>query len=166
MNIELGGGLYTKVYYSSLTKSIYGLRRFLRKYKIDEDYVLFFDYLGNSTFAVKVFDCQCMNHFRDIEGFFRFEDFIHPPADVTVVNISDNDIAAEGIDLVMHFNICLLTLLIWIGFSYSTLLFVYDDQIDSMNCEDENEAPMNVETGNEVVAQGIYTIYKKYMKLR
>lgn len=94
---ELGDGYLTKFKFCSRTKKIYGLRRFFGKYDIYEDCVLFFNYLGNSTFALKVFDHQSMNHLRDIEGFFRFEDFMYPPVDMEVVHISDDDDIVKGI---------------------------------------------------------------------
>lgn len=94
--VELGGGYSTKFKYCSREKKIYGLQRFIRKYDIDEDYILFFKYTGDSTFALTVLDYQCMNHFRDIKGYFHFEDFLYPPIDMEIVNISDDENNAEG----------------------------------------------------------------------
>ncbi|KAL8097169.1 hypothetical protein AgCh_030322 [Apium graveolens] len=91
INIELGGGYRSKFKYCPRTCKIYGLRRFFGKYDIDENFVIFFKYLGNSTFAITVFDYQCMNHFRDIEKYFRFEDFMYPPVNDVVIIISDDE---------------------------------------------------------------------------
>lgn len=88
INIQLGGGFGAKFKYCSQSKKIHGLIRFIGKYCIKDDYVLFFNYLGNSTFEVSVYDCQHMNHFRDIVGYLRFEDFMNPPYDTEVVDVS------------------------------------------------------------------------------
>ncbi|KAK1371575.1 hypothetical protein POM88_037667 [Heracleum sosnowskyi] len=67
LHINLGGGYSTKFKYCSVSKKIHGLIRFIGKYDIQDD-VLIFNYLGNSTFALSVYDSQCINHFRDILG--------------------------------------------------------------------------------------------------
>lgn len=102
VNIELGNGFSTKFKFCSLTKRLYGLYRFIGKYYIKSDYVVFFNYLGNSSFAIKVFDCQHMNHLRDIEGYFRFKDFMYPPIDMEVVEVSDDEFNFEGTILVLY----------------------------------------------------------------
>ncbi|KAK1400866.1 hypothetical protein POM88_000471 [Heracleum sosnowskyi] len=91
LDIELGGGYSTNFKYCPDSKRIYGLHRFFGKYNIDDEYVIFFNYLGNSKFAVSVYDCQHMNHLRNIVGDFRFEDFLYPPCDTEVIVVSDND---------------------------------------------------------------------------
>lgn len=91
LQIELGGGYSSKFKYCAATKKIYGLHRFIGKYDIHDEYVLFFNYLGNSKFALSVYDTQSCNHLRDIIGNSRIEDFMYPPSDMEVLDVSDND---------------------------------------------------------------------------
>ncbi|KAK1382010.1 hypothetical protein POM88_019745 [Heracleum sosnowskyi] len=54
--------------------------------------VINFDSLEDGElFVVSVYDCQHMNHLRNIIGDFRFEDFMYPPCDTEVIVVSDND---------------------------------------------------------------------------
>lgn len=43
-----------------------------------------------------------MNHLSDIEGYFRFEDFMYPPIDMEVVEVSDDDFNFEGTILLLY----------------------------------------------------------------
>ncbi|KAK1402386.1 hypothetical protein POM88_001991 [Heracleum sosnowskyi] len=51
LHLDLGGGYSTKFKYCSVSKKIHGLIHFIGKYDIPDGYVLFFNYLGTSTFA-------------------------------------------------------------------------------------------------------------------
>ncbi|KAK1353298.1 hypothetical protein POM88_052433 [Heracleum sosnowskyi] len=97
LHIDLGGAYSTKFKYCSVSKKIHGLIHFIGKYDIQDDYVMFFNYLGNSTFALSVYDSQCMNHFRDRLGYLRFEDFMNPHYDTDAVVLSDDteDVVTE-----------------------------------------------------------------------
>ncbi|KAK1352357.1 hypothetical protein POM88_053296 [Heracleum sosnowskyi] len=90
LHIQLGGGYTTQFKYFSATHKIHGLFRFFGKYSIEHEDIIFFNYLGNSTFSVAVYDSQGMNHFRDITGYLRFEDFINPPCDMEIVLVSSD----------------------------------------------------------------------------
>lgn len=102
LEIELGGGFSTKVYYCGLNKKIYGLDRFIKKYYIDDEYVFVFNYLGQSKFALSVYDSQCMNHLRDEEGNVRMKDFIYPLDDREIVFVSDGEEDVQGIVEVLY----------------------------------------------------------------
>ncbi|KAK1358282.1 hypothetical protein POM88_051538 [Heracleum sosnowskyi] len=90
LHIDLGGAYSTKFKYCAASKKIHGLIPFIGKYDIQDDFVMFFNYLGNSTFAISVNDRQCMNHFRDNLGYLRYEDFMNPRCDTDVVVLSDD----------------------------------------------------------------------------
>lgn len=91
LDIDLGGGYSTKFSYCRATKKIHNLKLFIRKYQIKDKYVIFFDYVGYSKFSVTVYDHQCMNHFRDMYGDIRLQDYLYPPIEADVVELSDGD---------------------------------------------------------------------------
>ncbi|KAK1390616.1 hypothetical protein POM88_018794 [Heracleum sosnowskyi] len=64
LNVNLGGGISTQLN--------------------------FFNYLGSSNFVVPVYDSQWMNHFRDSDGYYRFEDFTRPSCVEDLVVLSDS----------------------------------------------------------------------------
>lgn len=76
--VDLGGGCVISFKFCSSTHKIYGLTRFMRKYRILCNYMLFFTYLGNSKFRLTVFDSLCDDHLRDMVGFLTLDYFILP----------------------------------------------------------------------------------------
>ncbi|KAK1366251.1 hypothetical protein POM88_041812 [Heracleum sosnowskyi] len=90
LNVNLGGGISTQFNYCPGSCRIYGLHHLFGKYSVLEDYVVFFNYLGSSKFVVSVYDSQWMNHFRDSDGYYRFEDFTGPSCVEDIVVLSDS----------------------------------------------------------------------------
>ncbi|KAK1388565.1 hypothetical protein POM88_016743 [Heracleum sosnowskyi] len=90
LNVNLGGGISTQFKYCPGSYRIYRLHRIFGKYSVLEDYVVFFNYLGSSNFDVSVYDSQWMNHFRDNDGDYRFEDFTGPSCVEDLVVLSDS----------------------------------------------------------------------------
>ncbi|XP_074324576.1 uncharacterized protein LOC141661461 [Apium graveolens] len=72
IEILIGDGLKTTFMYSYVDRKIHGLNSFFEHYKIHENYVMIFDYLGRSNFRLEVYDSEYMNHFCTINGNYRF----------------------------------------------------------------------------------------------
>lgn len=71
---------------------------FLKKYEVHENFVLIFNYAGNSEFELSVYDTQCMNNFCNCYDGYRFEDLMFPSCDEGVIEIFESmDVISEGI---------------------------------------------------------------------
>lgn len=55
------------VKYCSQSNLLYGLESFVEVYYPEEDFIIFFDYIGNSKFYVSIFDRTSMDLCDDVE---------------------------------------------------------------------------------------------------
>lgn len=69
IGVDLGGGRYTRFLFYHQTQTISGLSRF---YHILCNYTLVFDFIGDSEFALTVYDGHDHDYFHDVEGNFSF----------------------------------------------------------------------------------------------
>lgn len=76
------------VNYCYTDHKIYGLHEFIGMYLLQKDYYIIFIYVGQSKFSISVYDSHCMNHFRDFDGYFLFEDYTRHSSIVILVKIS------------------------------------------------------------------------------
>lgn len=68
--------MFTSFEYCQAEEKILGLHDFFVKFHILADYVMIFNFVGNDSLFLLVYDSQGMNHLRDEDGNFRFEDFV------------------------------------------------------------------------------------------
>lgn len=104
LKILIGSGMTTEFNFSYAEKKIYGMSYFLRKYRVHDGYLLIFKYLSDSAFELSVYDTQCMNHFRDCYGNYRFDDFMFPSEDDEVIEISDSSNSLSKGDVFKYYN--------------------------------------------------------------
>lgn len=79
VNILMPDGMLYRVHFSLLNNVLLGLKGLFYTYSITEDYVLFFDYVGQSTFYVSVFDPFCMDVWNEISDKLLLKNVdIHP----------------------------------------------------------------------------------------
>lgn len=91
LKIFLGDGMTTTFNYIKYERKIHGLHIFFKKYDVLDGYVIFFDYIGDSSFKVSIYDSQNTNHLRHCDGGYRFEDFTLPYLASDIIQISDNE---------------------------------------------------------------------------
>lgn len=77
LKIFLGDGMTTTFNYIKYERKIHGLHIFFKKYDVLDGYVIFFDYIGDSSFKVSIYDSQNTNHLRHCDGGYRFEDSLY-----------------------------------------------------------------------------------------
>lgn len=75
VKLYFGGKHTVEVGYSSSTGCVNGLLQIIKYFHLMENYILLFTYNGNSAFSVMVYDSQCMNHLRDVDGYCSIADF-------------------------------------------------------------------------------------------
>lgn len=75
IEVDLGGGAIMNFKFCSATQTIYGLKRFMKKYIIQCNYMLVFTYMGGWKFQLTVYDFLCGYHFRDEYGVLDMEEF-------------------------------------------------------------------------------------------
>lgn len=67
--ITTDGRVFTGKYRFS-ENQISGLKEMISAYDIYEDCVIVFEYVGNSTFHVSIYDSQNMDHLKEVTGEF------------------------------------------------------------------------------------------------
>lgn len=87
-SVDIGGGCVMTFKICSTTNRICGLKQFMRKYRILCNYMFLFTYIGNSKFALTVFDSLCDDHLRDMDGFLILDHYILPPDGYIYVDLS------------------------------------------------------------------------------
>lgn len=107
VEIDLGGGKTMNFKFCLATYSIYGLKRFMQKYRIRCNYMLFFTYMGSWKFALTVYDTQCWNHFRDDDGVLYLHEFDEESGQLDLSSISGSLI--EGFCNLLLYKIALFS---------------------------------------------------------
>lgn len=75
VKLFFGGKHIFEVGYCSKTGMLNGLLQIIKFFHLQEKYILLFNRLGLSTFAVDVYDSHSMNHLRDVHGYSTISDF-------------------------------------------------------------------------------------------
>lgn len=78
VKVDFGGGYVLNFKFCSATHTMFGLTRFMTKFKILCNYMFFFTYMGGCKFSLRVFDSLCFDHLRDDEGVLILDEFVLP----------------------------------------------------------------------------------------
>ena len=79
-------------YLSQPGKLIFGLKDLLKKYEVEENNTMFFDYIGDSTFYASIYDSHGLEIFNDLTSKLALMSVLnYMAADVYVISDSDDN---------------------------------------------------------------------------
>ncbi|XP_074348767.1 uncharacterized protein LOC141687412 isoform X2 [Apium graveolens] len=78
VEVHLGGGKVMNFKFCPATHNIFGLKRFMQKYKILCYHMFVFTYIGSCKFELEVYDSQCGTHLCDDDDYLCLDEFVPP----------------------------------------------------------------------------------------
>ncbi|KAK1373014.1 hypothetical protein POM88_029207 [Heracleum sosnowskyi] len=84
------------VHFCGFRSYLYGLNKLIAKYSVSENYVLFFDYVGNSHFYVSIYNNNCMDIFDELSVKVLLEDVLLQPK-CPIVVLSDDSVDEDEV---------------------------------------------------------------------
>lgn len=93
-------------YFSKTSKLLFGIKTLMTNYDVQENYTIFFDYIGNSTFYASIYNENGMEIFNDLpEKLIAYTVITQKAPEVIVLSDTDEE---EGRMTLSLLHICLI----------------------------------------------------------